>query len=393
MKKITIGLFNDSFYPMIDGVISVVDNYARRLAKYANVIVFAPSSDPNYDDSKLPYKVVRCKAFKMHIIDYYCPIPFFDRKFKKELENSNLDIVHIHSPFFVGKAGLKYAKKHNVPVIGSMHSQFKQDFKRAVKFNWLVNILNNDTIKVFNKCDECWAVGSETARIFHEDYGYKTMPRVMENATEMQPVKDVKEARKYINEKYNIKDDEKVFLFVGRITILKNIMLVAEAIKLLKEKKPNYKFKMLFVGNGSDEKYLNSYMKENNLEDTIIMCGRVSDRDILAKYFCRADLFVFPSVYDTSAIVRIEAASQSTPGVFLEGTATATTINENVNGYITKDGAVNLANKIDEIMNDKKLYDEVCKNALKDLYINWDDKVKEVYDLYLKMIEERKSNN
>jgi glycosyltransferase involved in cell wall biosynthesis len=389
-KKITIGLFNDSFYPMIDGVIQVVDNYAKRLTKYANVIVFAPaSSDPNYDDSKLPYKVVRCKAVKMHIIDYYCPIPAFDKEFKKTLEQYKLDIVHIHSPFFIGWTGLNYAKKHNIPVIASMHSQFKQDFKRAVKAEFLANFFNKKIIKIFNQCDECWAVGTETARIFHEDYGYKTIPRVMENATDMTPIKDVKEARRYINEKHNLKDDEKVFLFVGRINLLKNIMLVAEAIKILKEKKTNYKFKMLFVGDGNDEKYLNNFIKDNKLEDTIIMCGRVSDRQILAKYFCRADLFVFPSVYDTSAIVRIEAASQSTPGVFLEGTATATTIKENVNGYITKDGADNLANKIDEIMNNKKLYNEVCKNALKDLYINWDDQIKEVYKLYLEMIEKK----
>ena len=41
-KKITIGLFGDSFFPMADGVIMVMDNYARRLCKYANVIVFVP---------------------------------------------------------------------------------------------------------------------------------------------------------------------------------------------------------------------------------------------------------------------------------------------------------------------------------------------------------------
>lgn len=61
-KKITIGLFNDSFYPLADGVIMVVDNYARELSKYANVIVFVPSyKDKPYDDLALSYKVVRCK--------------------------------------------------------------------------------------------------------------------------------------------------------------------------------------------------------------------------------------------------------------------------------------------------------------------------------------------
>ena len=31
MKK--VGLFIDTWYPMVDGVIKVVDNYARRLVK------------------------------------------------------------------------------------------------------------------------------------------------------------------------------------------------------------------------------------------------------------------------------------------------------------------------------------------------------------------------
>ena len=39
MKKITIGLFIDTFFPMIDGVVMVVDNYAKELSKYANVII------------------------------------------------------------------------------------------------------------------------------------------------------------------------------------------------------------------------------------------------------------------------------------------------------------------------------------------------------------------
>ena len=83
-KKITIGLFNDSFYPMVDGVISVLDNYARRLNKIANVIVFVPKTvNQSYDDTTLPYKVVRCKSFKMYIIDYSCPAPIFDKNFKK----------------------------------------------------------------------------------------------------------------------------------------------------------------------------------------------------------------------------------------------------------------------------------------------------------------------
>ena len=132
--KITIGLFNDSFYPMTDGVINVVDNYARLLSKRANVIVFVPSYPNNYyDDTTLPYKVVRCKSIKIPFLDYSLPMPKLDIKFLKELKKYNLDIVHIHSPFTIGATGVKYAKKHNIPCIATMHSQFKKDIMRFTK--------------------------------------------------------------------------------------------------------------------------------------------------------------------------------------------------------------------------------------------------------------------
>ena len=50
MKKYNIGLFIDTFYPMIDGVVMVVDNYAKRLSKIANVIVFVPEYKGMYFD-------------------------------------------------------------------------------------------------------------------------------------------------------------------------------------------------------------------------------------------------------------------------------------------------------------------------------------------------------
>ena len=170
-KKITIGLFNDSFFPMADGVIMVMDNYARRLCKYANVIVFVPEYlTKKYDDSVFPYKVVRCHSVKVPFLDYSVSVPKIDPKFSRELNKYKLDIVHIHSPFTMGKAGLAYAKKHHIPCIATMHSQFKLDFLRAVKSEKFADKLTSNLIKTFNKCDECWAVNKEVARIYFHQF-------------------------------------------------------------------------------------------------------------------------------------------------------------------------------------------------------------------------------
>lgn len=388
-NKITIGLFIDTFFPMIDGVTMVVDNYAKRLTKYANVIVFAPEyPKAQYDDSKFLYKVVRCKSVKMPIIDYSLPMPKIDKKFMHELNNTKLDIVHIHSPFTIGKIGVEYAKKNNVPAIATMHSQYKKDFLRAVKFEPLANLLTKVIIRQYNKCDECWAVNSEIAKIYYEEYKYKKLPKVMGNATDMKLVENMEQAKKLINEKYNISPDEKVFLFVGRINNLKNVFLIANSLKILKEKY-NPKFKMLFVGSGQDEDELKSIIDKNNMNQDIIMCGKISDRELLANIYARADLFLFPSLYDASSIVQIEAASQKTPTLFVEGAATTATITENVNGFISQNNEKDFAEKINEIINNKALYDNVCENVYKDIYINWDSQVSKVFDSYMEIISER----
>ena len=389
-KKITIGLFNDSFYPMTDGVLHVVDNYARRLCKYANVIVFVPKYKKKFNDAQFPYKVVRCASLKTFSKEFAFPIPDIDPKFKLTLRKYKLDIVHIHSPFFVGNVGYEYAKRNNIPCVATMHSQFKQDFKRIFKSDYIAKKATKILMKFFDKFDECWAVNERTAEIFHDDYGYKTMPRVVENATEMKPVKNTKKARNIINKRHKLDDKDKVLIYVGRLNLLKNIMLIAESIRELKKLEPPFKYKMLFIGDGQDKKALMAFIKNNKLEKDIILCGNISNRELLADYFVRGDLLVFPSLYDTSAIVRIEAASQKTPGIFLKNSATASTVKKNINGYITDNDAKKLAKNIINIFKDEKKYKFVSENAFKDLYVDWDSQIENVYKLYLKLIEEKK---
>ena len=290
-------------------------------------------------------------------------MPKMDRGFKKILDTYKLDIVHIHSPFSVGKAGVKYAKSHDIPVIGTMHSQYKQDIMRAVRNKKMANTLTKKLINVFNKCDECWAVNSEVARIFYEDYGYKCLPKVMNNATEMLPVKDYSKSCKLVNDKYHL-SDEKVFTFVGRINALKGVFFILDSLYELKKINPKFKFKMLFIGNGQDMEELKKKIKEYKLDSDVILCGKITDRDLLASIYARSDLFLFPSMYDASSIVQIEAASQKTPGLFLEGSATSATVTDNKNGYIEKKDPSLYAKRILNIFDNPESHKKSIRTGL-----------------------------
>ena len=116
------------------------------------------------------------------------------------------------------------------------------------------------------------------------------------------------------------------------------------------------------------------------------MIGKITDREELARYYARADLFIFPSMYDTNSLVQIEAASQNTPTLFLEGAATTSTIENNKNGFISKNDELEYAKSIIGIMRNEKLYNEVSKNCYNDLYIHWDTVIENIYNNYRKMI-------
>lgn len=388
-KKLHIGIFCDSFYPMVDGVVQVVDNYARGLSEFCDVTVFVPRGRTKYNDI-FPYKVVRSKIMKVFFLDYDLPLPQIDKNFKKQLNNTKLDIVHIHSPFSMGKIALKYAKKHKIPCVATMHSQFKKDFKRSAKSIFLapvVEILMASIRKVFNNTTENWAVNGEVARIFHEDYKIKEKPLVMLNGTDMLPFENQEYLTK-LKDKLLIKDNEKIFLFVGRLNLLKNIIFLIHSLNELKNK--NFKFKMIFVGSGQDEEIIKKEVKKLSLENEVIFTGKITDRTELSAYYALADLFLFPSLYDCSSLVQIEAASQKTPALFLKGAATADTITPEINGYLSENSEEKYADKIIEIFNDKEKYNQVCENAFHQLYLPWPKVIEKAYNRYVELIKQGK---
>ena len=387
-----VGLFLDTFYPMVDGVIKVVDNYATRLAKKGEVVLFCPGVK-GYDeaeDKKYPYEIVRCHSLPLGGLDYSLPLGSVDPSFQIPLSRSNVDLVHIHSPFTLGIAGTFYAKIHNVPLIATLHSQYRQDFARQLKLEPAVKMALSTVMMTFNACDECWAVNDAIKALYQKEYGLTAPCKVVQNATDHVPVDDPAAAAARVNERYGLESDDVVFLFVGRINFIKNIDFTVRALKILKDR--GHKFKMLFVGQGPDERKLKELVESLDLQDIVIMAGLVSKREELQDLYSRAKLFLFPSLYDANSLVQIEAACQSTPSVFLKGARTAATVTDGVNAIVCEPTEESFAGRIEEVMNDEALYLRLSIAAHDQLYVDWDDVVDGVYEKYLEMVEAKKQD-
>ena len=167
VKKIKVGLFIDNYFPSIDGVVMVVDNYARNLD--AEVIVVAPLIDENYVDN-FPYKIIRIKSINVPLTKYKLSV--VDKEIKEQLIKEHFDIIHIHSPFTIGHLGIAVAKECNIPVVGTMHTQFRKEFKRYTHSNLFSDITMQKIVDTFSRCNMCYAVNNGVKQVFRE-YGFK----------------------------------------------------------------------------------------------------------------------------------------------------------------------------------------------------------------------------
>ncbi|MFA5741432.1 MAG: glycosyltransferase [Candidatus Izemoplasmatales bacterium] len=380
-KKLRIGFFVDVFFPMIDGVVVVIDNYAKRLSETAEVIVFAPSArNHNYIENR-PYRVVRSQKIMVMGLDYDLSMPFMDLKFQKELAHANLDIVHIHSPFGIGIIGINYAKKHHIPVVGTIHSQYYRDFLQKTKSHKVAELMNKQVISIYNKCDECWTV-NQTIIDLYRGFGIKKPMLIHKNATDFEPLPQDRDME--LRKQLAITEDDHIFLFVGRLEIVKNIYFLLDALISLHQS--GNKFKMLFIGTGPETDEIKTRISRHGMEDIVLMLGRVEDRMLLARYYRLAELFLFPSLYDTNSLVQIEAASQKTPTVFLEGAATAALVINRQNGFLSPDDPEQFAQLITNILADKNLYAQVSEGCFRDLYRPWNDTVKGISLRYRQLV-------
>ena len=386
-KKMKIGLVIDTFYPMVDGVVLVVDNYAKQLSKYADVTVFCAGNRKS-KEREYPYKVVFCKEIKVPGFDYPIPAPNLDPAFRKALREADLDVIHIHSPFMVGKYATEVARERGIPLIGTVHSQYYRDLYKATHNKRFARfLLNRHIVSVYNLCDRCLAVNKSIQNMATEDYGIRVPVDVANNGTDLLPLENYEVARREIEERYGIGQEEKLLLFVGRLNRIKNIFFLVDAFARLVEEDTDYR--LMFVGTGQDESALRRRIRRLGLSDRVIFTGRIGDREEMKKHYARADLFTFPSLYDASSLVQIEAASQKTPALLLRGARTACTVTDGVNGYLSEASTVAYAEKILEIFRDDAAYRNICEAAQRDLAVTWEKTVGDSYELYLRLYKEK----
>jgi 1,2-diacylglycerol 3-alpha-glucosyltransferase len=181
-------------------------------------------------------------------------------------------------------------------------------------------------------------------------------------------VPDKSFTKKEIKERFNIPDKMKVLLYLGRMSKEKNLDVLLDMVKELKEK--NYNAILLFVGPGDIDE-VNEDAKKMNISDRVICTGSLK-REEAQRVYGACDAFVFSSQTETQGLVVGEAMLARTPVVALVSPIQKEVYPEGKAVVVKKEK--DFAQAVIDILENKKERERMIKDAEKFVLQNFSKK-------------------
>ena len=388
MDTRNVCLINDSFPPTIDGVATAVRNYARIITEEHGRAAVVTPFYPDVDDSVHPFPVYRYPSiFLSKKLGYRAGIPFSPELMAK-VKEERFDILHSHCPVSSTLLARALRDQLQVPLVLTYHTKFDIDIANAVQGKFVQDELIRLLVKNIAACDEVWTVSrgaGENLRNLGFDRDYVVMP----NGVDFPKGRVSEEAVRQVTADYDLPAGVPVLLFVGRMMWYKGIRIILDALKTLDGEGTDYR--MVFVGGGGDQEEIVAYAEELRLGDKIIFVEPIRDRERIRAWYCRGDLFLFPSTFDTNGLVVREAAACALPSVLVRGSCAAEDVADGETGFLIEENAASMAAMLRRLLKAPETVRQVGETAQQALYLSWEDAVNNAWAGYGEVMEKYRS--
>ncbi|MGD0519638.1 MAG: glycosyltransferase [Terracidiphilus sp.] len=296
----------------------------------------------------------------------------------KTLERFKPDLIHITGPSEIGMIGAWLAHHLDLPLVASWHTNIHEYAARRSK--WFLRLLprrQSDatgqkiedlamamTARFYSVARVLFAPNPELCRLLERTTGRPCflMPRGVD-AELFHPDK----------RKRKPKDRDQVLGYVGRLSVEKNVALLAQVQEEL-ERLGHKSFRFLIVGHGSEEDWLRKRLPR--AEFTGVLKG-----EALSTAYANMDLFVFPSHTDTFGNVVLEALASGVPAIVTPDGGPCTIVRDGETGRIVPDSE--FAAAVAAVLADPEKHAEMRRAARAfALTMSWDSVFEGVYAGY-----------
>lgn len=381
--QLSVCLLNDSFPPAIDGVANAVMNYARVIQGGLGRAVVGVPDYPGVTDD-YPFPVIRYPSVDTtRIVGYRAGYPFSVRNLAA-LADEKPDIIHSHCPAMSTALARTLREQTGAPVVFTYHTKFDIDIRRAISGHLLQQTAIRLLVNNITACDEVWVV-SRGAGENLRSLGYQGEYIVMENGVDFPRGRVPQEETEALRRELGIPRETPVYLFVGRLMWYKGIRIILDALK--RQQAAGNDFRMVIVGDGMEREEIEAYAAELGLGDLCRFTGAIRDREKLRTFFSMADLFLFPSTFDTNGIVVREAAACGLASVLIRGSCAAEGVAHGQNALLIEENAQALSALLSGPGRDRAALRRMGDRAMEELYLSWDDSVRMAYRRYGAVLE------
>lgn len=340
------------------------------------------------DDSSYPFPVLRYPSIDMtKKLKVTAGIPFSPEAMQR-IKSENVELMHVHCPASTALLARALRNHLDVPLVMTYHTKCDVDINKVVKVKPLADNIITAMVENISAYDEIWAVSRGAAENL-KSLGYQGDCVIMPNGVDLPHERVSEEAVQAVAGSYDLPAGVPVFLFVGRFMWYKGIRIIIDALSGLLSN--GIDFRMVFVGDGTDAPEIKKYLEQTGVMEKCILPGPVYDREVLRAWYCRADLMLFPSTFDTNGLVVREAAACSLPTVLIRDSAAAEGVTDGRNGYLIAENAPSLAVKLFDVCRDMDALHRVGETAGNELYLSWKDAVSLAADRYETVLDNYKS--
>ena len=313
------------------------------------------------------------------------PIPGYDilkmgiagiNSLKRQWQAFQPDVIHIATEGPLGWQALFSARRHNIPIVSSFHTNF-HSYGKHYRLGWLANI-GLAGLGYFHNKTRLTLVPSEDLRADLQEAGFKNL-KIMGRGVDTElfsPARRDPELRK----SWGAEEHHPVLIYVGRLAGEKNIPLAVKAYERILPNCPDMKF--VLVGDGPER------AKIEKAHPELIFAGMQRGEE-LARHYASGDAFLFPSITETFGNVVTEAMASGLAVLGYNYAAPGKYISNEQNGWLADfDDPEAFLAQSEHIFSNRNRWPEVRKEARKTAEsLSWDS----ILDSYVQDVNEAKS--
>jgi len=355
-----IALFTDCYVPVKNGVVTSIMQLKEGLInKGHNVIVIAPEVPEYKDTDKEVYRLPSVNTGFGNEIRFAL---FNQGAVNRFLRKKNIQIIHTHTEFPIGYCGKWASKNLKIPHVHTTHTMWEQYSHYILNGRLLSVKMIRKIMKTFLNRVNAIISPSIKAKKYYQELMQGIPCQVVHNGINMQKFKSSKITKDEIvqlRKEFNLKKNDKIIIFVGRIGKEKRVIELFDAIVPVIKKMPNVK--MIYVGEGPELKELIKKSTELYLHKEFVFTGFVN-WPLVYRLYSISDLFVTASLSEVHPMTLIEAAMCGLPIIARKDESYLDLVKDDRNGFLV-DSDEELTNRVMALLSNDKMLKEFSENS------------------------------